>query len=45
MDRNKKFVPYVPASRSLPELTVLAIVLGIILAIILRLQTHIWGLK
>ncbi|WP_096761267.1 OPT family oligopeptide transporter [Paenibacillus larvae] len=45
MDRNKKFVPYVPASRSLPELTVLAIVLGIILAIIFAAANAYLGLK
>lgn len=39
------FVPYVPASRSLPELTVVALVLGIILAIVFGAANAYLGLK
>ncbi|WP_059045187.1 OPT family oligopeptide transporter [Paenibacillus rubinfantis] len=40
-----KFVPYVSASRSLPELTVVAIVLGIILAVVFAAANAYLGLK
>ncbi|MGA9172716.1 MAG: oligopeptide transporter, OPT family [Thermoactinomyces sp.] len=46
MDKDKqKFVPYVPASKSLPELTGFAIVLGIILAIVFGAANAYLGLK
>lgn len=46
MNNNKeKFVPYVPSSRSLPELTVVAIVFGIILAIVFGAANAYLGLK
>lgn len=40
-----KFVPYVSASRSLPELTVVAVVLGIILAVVFAAANAYLGLK
>lgn len=47
MDSNqkKKFVPYVPASKSLPELTATAVILGIILAILFGAANAYLGLK
>ncbi|MFM1651122.1 OPT family oligopeptide transporter [Brevibacillus sp. B_LB10_24] len=39
------FVPYIPAARSLPELTVFAIILGIILAIVFGAANAYLGLK
>ncbi|CAM2886290.1 oligopeptide transporter, OPT family [Paenibacillus sediminis] len=50
MEHNEKtksssFVPYIPASQSLPELTVTAIVLGIILAIVFAAANAYLGLK
>lgn len=42
---SSSFVPYIPASRSLPELTVIAIVLGIILAIVFGAANAYLGLK
>ncbi|USK70666.1 OPT family oligopeptide transporter [Peribacillus asahii] len=42
--KESKFVPYVPASKSLPELTVTAIVLGIILAIVFGAANAYLGL-
>jgi putative OPT family oligopeptide transporter len=45
-DKNgKKFVPYVPASKSLPELTVTAIILGIVLSILFGAANAYLGLK
>lgn len=41
----KKFQPYIPASKSLPELTVTAIVLGIILSILFGAANAYLGLK
>lgn len=41
----KKFVPYVPASKSLPELTVTAIILGIVLSILFGAANAYLGLK
>lgn len=43
--KEKPFVPYVPASRTLPELTVIAIILGIILAIVFGAANAYLGLK
>ncbi|AZB41007.1 oligopeptide transporter, OPT family [Bacillus sp. FJAT-42376] len=40
-----KFVPYVPSSKSLPELTVTAIVLGIILAVVFGAANAYLGLR
>lgn len=46
MSKNKQnFVPYVPAAKSLPELTVLSIVLGIILAIVFGAANAYLGLR
>ncbi|MBC2257614.1 OPT family oligopeptide transporter [Listeria booriae] len=42
---SKKFQPYIPASKSLPELTVTAIVLGIILSILFGAANAYLGLK
>lgn len=42
---NKPFVPYVPASKSLPEITGFSIVLGIILAILFGAANAYLGLK
>ncbi|MGO0063783.1 OPT family oligopeptide transporter [Brevibacillus fluminis] len=39
------FVPYVPASKSLPELTAVAIVLGIVLAVVFGAANAYLGLK
>ncbi|MBA4493724.1 OPT family oligopeptide transporter [Paenactinomyces guangxiensis] len=39
------FVPYIPASRSLPELTVVAVLLGIVLAIVFGAANAYLGLK
>ncbi|GAA4720310.1 OPT family oligopeptide transporter [Brevibacillus fulvus] len=39
------FVPYIPASRSLPELTAIAIILGIILAVVFGAANAYLGLK
>ncbi|MBC2283079.1 oligopeptide transporter, OPT family [Listeria booriae] len=41
----KKFQPYIPASKTLPELTVTAIVLGIILSILFGAANAYLGLK
>lgn len=43
--KQNKFVPYVPASRSLPELTFTAVVLGIILAIVFGAANAYLGLR
>ena len=46
MSKNKqKFVPYIPASKSLPELTVVAMILGILLAIVFGAANAYLGLK
>lgn len=45
MKRESKFVPYIPASRSLPELTWVAIILGIVLAIVFGAANAYLGLK
>jgi putative OPT family oligopeptide transporter len=42
---NSKFIPYTPASVSLPELTVIALVLGIILAVVIGAANAYMGLK
>ncbi|EIA19468.1 OPT family oligopeptide transporter [Listeria fleischmannii] len=42
---HKPFVPYIPASKSLPELTVTSIVLGIILAVLFGAANAYLGLK
>ncbi|RAL26358.1 OPT family oligopeptide transporter [Thermoflavimicrobium daqui] len=42
---SSKFVPYIPASKSLPELTAVAIIFGIILAIIFGAANAYLGLK
>ncbi|EUJ46022.1 OPT family oligopeptide transporter [Paenilisteria rocourtiae] len=42
---SKQFQPYIPASKSLPELTVTSIVLGIILAILFGAANAYLGLK
>ncbi|AWB44396.1 oligopeptide transporter, OPT family [Paenibacillus sp. CAA11] len=39
------FVPYIPASRTLPELTAVAVVLGIILAVVFAAANAYLGLK
>ncbi|WP_433615668.1 OPT family oligopeptide transporter [Paenibacillus cellulositrophicus] len=50
MDKQKtkessSFIPYIPASRTLPELTVLAVILGIILAVVFAAANAYLGLK
>ncbi|MGV3487353.1 MAG: OPT family oligopeptide transporter [Tuberibacillus sp.] len=40
----EKFVPYIPASRSLPELTIFAVILGIILALLFGAANAYLGL-
>lgn len=44
-NETKPFVPYVPASKSLPELTWVAMILGIILAIVFGAANAYLGLK
>ncbi|MDN4072498.1 OPT family oligopeptide transporter [Fictibacillus terranigra] len=44
-EKSASFVPYVPSSRSLPELTVVAIVFGIILAVVFGAANAYLGLK
>jgi putative OPT family oligopeptide transporter len=43
--KENKFVPYVPASRSLPELTVFAVLLGIILAVVFGAANAYLGMR
>ncbi|HET6872280.1 MAG TPA: OPT/YSL family transporter, partial [Sporolactobacillaceae bacterium] len=43
-DQETRFVPYIPASQSLPELTIFAIILGIILAILFGAANAYLGL-
>ncbi|TCS96915.1 putative OPT family oligopeptide transporter [Hazenella coriacea] len=43
--KSKPFVPYVPAAKSLPELTVFAVILGIVLAIVFGAANAYLGLK
>ncbi|MFC7395143.1 OPT family oligopeptide transporter [Scopulibacillus cellulosilyticus] len=43
-ENSTKFVPYIPASKSLPELTVTAIILGIILAVVFGAANAYLGL-
>lgn len=45
MSRKSKFVPYIPASKKLPELTIIAIILGFILAIVFGAANAYLGLK
>lgn len=42
---SSSFIPYIPASRTLPELTVLAVILGIILAVVFAAANAYLGLK
>lgn len=42
---SESFVPYIPASKSLPELTLLSIILGIILAVVFAAANAYLGLK
>ena len=41
---NERFVPYIPASKSLPEITLFAVVLGIILAVVFGAANAYLGL-
>ncbi|SHE77442.1 putative oligopeptide transporter, OPT family [Seinonella peptonophila] len=43
--KSKDFVPYVPASRTLPELTFFALILGVVLAIVFGAANAYLGLK
>lgn len=43
-EQSTKFIPYIPASKSLPELTITAILLGIILAVIFGAANAYLGL-
>ncbi|WP_341480028.1 OPT family oligopeptide transporter [Paenibacillus dendrobii] len=42
---SESFVPYIPASKSLPELTLLSIILGIVLAVVFAAANAYLGLK
>ena len=42
---DKKFEPYVPASESMPELTVKAVLLGVVMAIVLGAANAYLGMK
>ncbi|RXZ02381.1 OPT family oligopeptide transporter [Fictibacillus sp. S7] len=44
-EKSSSFVPYIPSSRSLPELTAVAIIFGIILAIVFGAANAYLGLK
>lgn len=44
-NKKRDFIPYVPASRSLPELTLFAVILGFILAIVFGAANAYLGLK
>ncbi|MCQ6266680.1 oligopeptide transporter, OPT family [Fictibacillus sp. WQ 8-8] len=44
-EKSSSFIPYVPSSRSLPELTMVAIIFGIILAIVFGAANAYLGLK
>ena len=41
----KKFVPYVPAETTMPELTVKALLLGVVMAIVLGAANAYLGMK
>ena len=50
MSRNNKessagFIPYIPSSKSLPEITLLAVLLGIVLAVVFGAANAYLGLK
>jgi putative OPT family oligopeptide transporter len=45
MKTSSSFVPYIPASRSLPELTGVAVLLGVILAVVFGAANAYLGLK
>ena len=45
MAEEKKFVPYVPADTSMPELTLKALLLGVVMAIVLGAANAYLGLK
>ncbi|SDZ37025.1 OPT family oligopeptide transporter [Thermoactinomyces sp. DSM 45892] len=45
MKRESKFVPYIPASRSLPEITIVSVILGVVLAIVFGAANAYLGLK
>ena len=45
MSEEKKFVPYVPAETSMPELTVKALLLGVVMAIVLGAANAYLGMK
>ncbi|MDQ0416558.1 putative OPT family oligopeptide transporter [Croceifilum oryzae] len=45
MKRESKFIPYIPASRSLPEITIVSVILGVILAIVFGAANAYLGLK
>ena len=45
MSNNIKFVPYVPSDSKLPELTIKALILGLIMAVILGAANAYLGLK
>ncbi|WP_090235118.1 OPT family oligopeptide transporter [Fictibacillus solisalsi] len=44
-EKSSSFVPYIPSSRSLPELTAVAIIFGVILAIVFGAANAYLGLK
>ncbi|TCP64241.1 OPT family oligopeptide transporter [Baia soyae] len=45
MKRESKFIPYIPASRSLPEITIVSVILGVVLAIVFGAANAYLGLK
>ena len=45
MSKKTKFVPYTPSNKSLPELTFIAIILGVVLAIVFGAANAYLGLK
>lgn len=45
MNENKEFKPFVPANKTLPEFTVLSIILGIILAVVFGAANAYLGLR
>ncbi|WP_037464496.1 OPT family oligopeptide transporter [Shimazuella kribbensis] len=45
MNKKKNFVPYIPSNKSLPELTITAVILGFFLAIVFGAANAYLGLK
>lgn len=45
MNKKNNFVPYIPSSKSLPELTITAVILGFVLAVVFGAANAYLGLK